>query len=70
MWVYDPDALHFRDVNDAAIARYGYSRDEFLAMRLTDIRPQEDVPRLLEDLGKRRTSLSQSGIWRHGIFCS
>ena len=42
MWVYDVDTLRFADVNDAAIAHYGYSRDEFLSMSLFDIRPRED----------------------------
>jgi len=29
-------------VNDAAVAHYGYGRDEFLAMRITDIaRPKK-----------------------------
>ena len=43
MWVYDVESLHFLAVNQAAIDRYGYTRDEFLAMTLTDIRPAEDV---------------------------
>ena len=31
MWVYDRETLAFLAVNDAAVAHYGYSRDEFLA---------------------------------------
>ena len=50
MWVYDADTLAFLAVNDAAIRHYGYSRDEFLAMTIKDIRPAEDVPRLLADV--------------------
>src|SRR5258708_21147568 len=34
MWVYDPVTLRFLVVNDAAVARYGFSRQEFLAMTL------------------------------------
>ncbi|HEV8617340.1 MAG TPA: PAS domain S-box protein [Methylomirabilota bacterium] len=48
MWVYDLETLAFLEVNAAAVAHYGYSRDEFLAMRITDIRPPEEVPRLQE----------------------
>ncbi len=40
-WVFDPDTLHFIEVNDAAVRQYGYSRDEFLAMSILDIRPRE-----------------------------
>jgi diguanylate cyclase (GGDEF)-like protein/PAS domain S-box-containing protein len=47
MWVYDFASLHFVAVNDAAVQHYGYSRDEFLQMKITDIRPQEDVPQIL-----------------------
>ncbi|HEU4521626.1 MAG TPA: PAS domain S-box protein, partial [Thermoanaerobaculia bacterium] len=47
MWVYDFESLSFVAVNDAAVRHYGYSRDEFLSMKITDIRPQEDVPQIL-----------------------
>ncbi len=44
MWVYDTETLAFLEVNDAAVAHYGYSRDEFLSMTISHIRPQGDVP--------------------------
>jgi two-component system cell cycle sensor histidine kinase/response regulator CckA len=47
MWVYDVETLAFLQVNDAAVAHYGYRRDEFLAMTIADIRATEDVARLL-----------------------
>jgi len=50
VFLYDVDTLHYLEVNDAALARYGYSRDEFLKMKVTDIRPEEDVPQFLEHL--------------------
>ncbi|HEX2908310.1 MAG TPA: PAS domain-containing sensor histidine kinase, partial [Phototrophicaceae bacterium] len=65
MWVYDLETLAFLDVNDAAVNRYGYSRAEFLSMRLTDIRPPEDIPRLLENIAQPRHDLQNSGLWRH-----
>ncbi len=40
-WVFDPDTLRFLEVNEAAVQQYGYSRDEFLAMSILDIRPRE-----------------------------
>jgi PAS domain S-box-containing protein len=48
MWVYDTDSLSFLTVNDAAIRKYGYSRQEFLAMTIRDIRPDAEIPHLLE----------------------
>ncbi len=65
MWVYDLETLQFLEVNDAAVAQYGYSRDDFLAMRITDIRPPEDVARLLEHVALDRPRLQGSGEWRH-----
>ena len=40
-WVFDMETLRFLEVNQAAIEQYGYSREEFLAMSILDIRPQE-----------------------------
>ncbi|AFY32276.1 PAS domain S-box protein [Calothrix sp. PCC 7507] len=65
MWVYDRKTLQFLDVNEAAVIHYGYSQAEFLQMRITDIRLQEDVPNLLEFLAKKGTNLSFSGEWKH-----
>ena len=45
MWIYDSRTLAFLAVNDTAVAHYGYSREEFLKMKITNIRPPEDVPR-------------------------
>lgn len=50
MWVYDVATLAFLAVNNSAILHYGYSRDEFLAMSIKDIRPHQDVPLLLQTM--------------------
>jgi PAS domain S-box-containing protein len=50
MWLFDEETLRFLDVNRAAIAVYGYSRDEFLQMDVSAIRPTEDVDRLLDHI--------------------
>ena len=42
-YVFDPESLKFLAVNDAAVRRYGYTRDEFRGLTLHDIRPPEDV---------------------------
>jgi diguanylate cyclase (GGDEF)-like protein/PAS domain S-box-containing protein len=64
MWVYDVETLEFLEVNDATVETYGYTRDEFLRMRITDIRPQEAVPQLITALNDRPT-LQHSGEWQH-----
>ena len=65
MWIYDLNTLAFLEVNDAAITHYGYSRDEFLAMTLKDIRPAEDIPALLKDVEKTTLTYNPAGTWRH-----
>jgi PAS domain S-box-containing protein len=50
MWVVERETLRFLAVNDAAVRHYGYSRDEFLEMTLTDVRAPEEVATLPTDL--------------------
>ena len=65
MWVYDLETLAFLAVNEAAVRHYGYSREEFLAMTIKDIRPPEDVPALMEIVARVGGGLDQTGVWRH-----
>ncbi|MBD2507847.1 PAS domain S-box protein [Nostoc muscorum FACHB-395] len=65
MWIYNQNNLQFLDVNEAAVIHYGYSREEFLQMRITDIYPPENVPVFREYLGKKHTNLNFSGQWLH-----
>jgi two-component system cell cycle sensor histidine kinase/response regulator CckA len=63
-WVFDLETLAFLDVNEAAVRKYGYSREQFLAMTVLEIRPPEDVPAFREWLAKvPRTD--RSVIGRH-----
>lgn len=50
MWLFDVETRRIQEVNDAAIANYGYSREEFLSMQLEDLRPADEVPALLQHL--------------------
>lgn len=66
MWIYDLETLRFLAVNDAAVGTYGYVRDEWLGMTIKDIRPEEDVPRLLEQVDRDRDeTYSPAQVWRH-----
>ena len=68
MWVYDLETRRFLAVNDAAIRRYGYSRDAFLVMSIQDIRPPEDISALDADLARLEIEgRAHSEIWRHRI---
>jgi PAS domain S-box-containing protein len=64
MWVYDLQTLAFLTVNDAAVAHYGYSRAEFLAMTIGEIRPAEDVEPLLQAV-RNEAEVHSPATWRH-----
>jgi PAS domain S-box-containing protein len=65
MWLYDCETLRFLEVNEAAIANYGYSREEFAQMTLLDIRSPEDVPALLESVARVTQGRDDARILRH-----
>ncbi|TDK47269.1 response regulator [Algoriphagus formosus] len=44
MWVFERETFQFLDVNDAAIKKYGFTEEEFLKMKLSDI-ICKDIPR-------------------------
>ncbi len=48
MFIYDVENLKFLAVNDAALKFYGYSREQFLQMDLTDLYTPEDIQTLIE----------------------
>jgi PAS domain S-box-containing protein len=61
-WVFDRDSAAFLAVNDAAVKRLGYSREELLEMSIVDLRPAEDVPVLREVLARQNADVT--GSWR------
>ncbi|HEX5426497.1 MAG TPA: PAS domain S-box protein [Candidatus Acidoferrales bacterium] len=64
-WVYDVQSLAILDVNAEAITHYGYSREEFLKAKITDIRPAEDVAAFLKSVAMPVHGPESSGPWRH-----
>ncbi|HBT82501.1 MAG: hypothetical protein A2091_05125 [Desulfuromonadales bacterium GWD2_61_12] len=65
MWVYDRESLAFLAVNDAAVSHYGYSRSEFLAMTVKDIRPAGEVAAQLENVAAVSRGIDKGGVWSH-----
>ena len=64
-WIYERDTLRFLAVNHAAVEKYGYSKEQFLAMTIRDIRPPEDVPALLDRVALLADGRREHSIWRH-----
>ncbi|MBE2256827.1 MAG: PAS domain S-box protein [Ignavibacteria bacterium] len=67
MWVYDSETLFFLDVNEAAVKKYGYTVEEFKNMKITDIRPEEDIPELMKvlEISKNKDRNTFVGEFRH-----
>jgi diguanylate cyclase (GGDEF)-like protein/PAS domain S-box-containing protein len=65
MWVFDTSSLRFLAVNDATIAHYGYSRENFMTMRVTDIRPAEDREIFLRHFSETGGINVGETVWRH-----
>ena len=53
IYIYDKENLRFLEVNQAALDLYGYSREEFLQMDLTDLYTPEDIQTLLDSSGEQ-----------------
>jgi len=67
VWVFDVETHQILAVNAAAVQHYGYSREEFLALRIEDLRPPEDIARPQEHTrtSARNGGIQSSGRWRH-----
>lgn len=64
-FVFDFATLKFLEINQAAVQQYGYSRDEFLGMKVTDIRPPEDAERFQRYVLQLKSKRGHAGQWKH-----
>ena len=64
--IFDFGSLEIIEVNEAALKKYGYKRDEFLEKSIRDHMPPEDVPEL-EAITRDEKAYSQVSkkVWRH-----
>lgn len=65
MWIFDVNTLRVLEANNAALLRYGYSREEFLNKTIRDLRPPEDVEILDEILPQIRSTETNYRQFRH-----
>ena len=67
VWVFDVETHRVLAVNAAAVGHYGYSREEFLALTIEDLRPRGDIAGLQEHTGTLPGDdrVQSSGRWRH-----
>lgn len=69
MWIFESSSLRFLAVNNAAVTRYGWTREEFHQITADQVRPEADVASFLEYRRKVEFGV-ESGLkanrnWRH-----
>jgi PAS domain S-box-containing protein len=49
-WIYDLDSLHIMEVNDAALEKYGFDKNEFMQLTMRDLHPPGEAEEFLESM--------------------
>jgi PAS domain S-box-containing protein len=65
MWIYNRRTLNYTAANNAAIAKYGYTLEEFKNMTILDIRPKSDVAKVHTVVKELKSQYNDSGVWTH-----
>lgn len=65
-YIFDLETFRFLAVNDAALIQYGYTRDEFLKLNVTEIRPAGEIELLKSTLSDTdQPTYFDYGQWTH-----
>lgn len=65
MFIFHATDFRFLAVNQAALEQYGYSREEFLQLKATDIRPAGEVEAFLDVNTRIPANYWDAGRWIH-----
>ena len=65
IFIYDTENLRFLNANSSALELYGYRKDEFLQMDLTDLYTTEDIQTLLDTSKNELDGKKFSGPYKH-----
>ncbi len=65
MYIYDTDTLRILDANPAMIRGYGYTKEELTSLTISEIRPPEDVSKVMENVKDLASKQVYLGLWRH-----
>lgn len=65
MWMLSLPEYHITEVNTAALKQYGYEREEFLALDIFNLRPDDDVEKLRAATNRQFRGIHYAGVWRH-----
>jgi PAS domain S-box-containing protein len=65
MWIFDLRSSRILAANESALAQYGYTEQEFIALSAKDLMSREAVEAFRADAAKPCCSLESRGVWRH-----
>jgi PAS domain S-box-containing protein len=65
MWMVDTESFHLLAVNQAALAQYGYSKEEFLSLGLFDLVHPDDHERLRRQLASGQGRAAGAEVYTH-----
>ncbi len=65
MWAWDADTLEVLAVNEAALSHYGYDRDTFLSLLITQLIDPSDHERFSKSRLPFSESRQNAGTWTH-----
>lgn len=65
VWIVNKENHFFLDINNAAIKLYGYSKEEFLNLKATEVRPKDEVEKYLNSMKDESSNIKTSGPWTH-----
>ncbi len=65
MWAWDADSMQIMAVNEAAIEKYGYERDRFLTLRITDLIDPSEFARFSGARLPFSENRQSAGTWLH-----
>ncbi|MGC4034349.1 MAG: PAS domain S-box protein [Chitinophagaceae bacterium] len=65
MWMVSLPDFTFIDVNNAAVNHYGYTKEQFLALHIEDLSPEDQIPRLRKAVKNDFQQVTEMGIWQH-----
>lgn len=66
-WIFDLDTLRILEVNDAALEKYGFGKNEFYRMTMRDLHPPGEADLFLESIRADGGQVDQRRLWHHRV---
>ena len=63
-WIFDQESLHIMEVNDAALEKYGFTKEEFHRLTMRDLHPPGEAEQFMENW-KEQATIGVRRLWHH-----